>query len=141
MKGLLFYASFLVFISACAENDLESKSSPKEIANMDEPKNTDDLLFNENWKEIDHVSGRIANEEDMKVGRAVFFSKSGTTPYEMPLPALAIHADEETKEETKVVIIQAETGPEGVIIGAIYPDGSHLLATLEEFQVIENASP
>jgi hypothetical protein len=77
----------------------------------------------------------------MKAGTAVFFSKSGTTPYEMPLPALAIHSDEQTKQKTKVIIVQAEMGPDGVIIGALYPDGNHLLATLQEFQIIESASP
>lgn len=93
------------------------------------------------WANIGHVWGRIAVAEDMKAGNAVFYSPSGNEPYDMQLPTLAFHHDVDSGEKTKVIVVQAEAGPNGVIIGARYPNGNELVGLLGEFEIVKTKWP
>ena len=135
MKPQLFFPVALCLLAACTESNLETDLGAETLKNK---QNTVYPISEDNWRDVDYISGQIATKKDMKAGRAVFFSPSGTTPYDMPLPALAHHIDSENGKKAKVVIVQAELGPDGTIVGAIYFNGDHLLATLNEFEIIEN---
>ena len=47
------------------------------------------------WTEVPCITGRIATEEDIKKGIAVFAIPSGSKPYDVELPLCAIQIDEE----------------------------------------------
>lgn len=98
--------------------------------------NFDGPITKDKWASVGYVSGRLANQEDINIGQAVFYANSGNEPYDIPLPARAIHTDVDTGQKTDVVIIQAELGPNGVIIGARYFEGGQLIGLLHEFDIL-----
>ena len=119
----------------------------------EKPTNSNDLMKSQNienkvesinkseWANIGHVSGRIAVAEDMKAGNAVFYSPSSNEPYDMQLPTLAFYHDLDSGEKTKVIVVQAEAGSNGVIIGARYPNGNELVGLLGDFEIIKTKWP
>ena len=90
-----------------------------------------------NWKEVPFTKGKIATQEDIDLGKAVFrLDSKGEmhTPLEIEIPSLAYYVDQETKEKTKVVVIQGEQVGEQKIVGIRYlngGDGACLLFELE----------
>lgn len=68
------------------------------------------------WRFIPCVVGRVATEEDVKAGRAVFYIKQGSAPADLTLPCCGIQALESGREE-RVVVIQAEVIPDGTLLG------------------------
>ena len=73
------------------------------------------------WEMTPHLSGRLATKQDVIEGRAVFYLSAaeeiGASPYDLKLPACAILRDEETDQETPVIIIQAEQVEDRVFVG------------------------
>ena len=66
--------------------------------------------FNE-WNKVPHIKNRIAVEQDVIEGRAVYYINDGGQghqPLDIPVPSIAYHVDNETKEKTIVVVIQGE---------------------------------
>jgi hypothetical protein len=80
---------------------------------------------------------------DVKAGIAVFYSPTGpqfipNEPYFTELPAPAILREGGAGEPTPVILIQAEQGPNGVIVGYRHLGGGNGLCTLEELEILPN---
>jgi len=92
------------------------------------------------WPELNdipHVAGRVATEEDINAGAAVFMLQSEGinigTPIEIEIPQYALHKDEEGKI-SKVIVIQAESANDQEVIGAVsIADGSFMVGLKHEF--------
>ena len=96
------------------------------------------------WPKIESIpftSGRPATEEDVSAGRAAFVLKSKGTPIgkaeKIEIPQYAYHIDEDTKEKTACVLIQAESAGENKYGGCVVvADGSFMVGVLSEFQLL-----
>ena len=91
------------------------------------------------WRETAFVAGRLANEDDVRAGRAVYFVETGEDRipndlYEMSLPAPAILHEE--VGDVPVIVIQAEMGPNGVMLGYRPLDGGNGVCLLEEVDIL-----
>ena len=90
------------------------------------------------WKETPCISGRLASETDVRQGRAVFYLAGGAVvPMKIPLPACAIHHDQETKQATPVILIQAEESPKAKTIGFRFLTGGNGVCTLAELEILK----
>ncbi|WP_081367574.1 hypothetical protein [Alteromonas mediterranea] len=94
-------------------------------------------------KEIPFVSGRVATEDDINRGAAVFLLQSEGvnigTPIDIELPQYATHYDEESGVKTNVVLIQAEKADNYEYYGAYtFEDGGYLIGYSDEFTLLGN---
>jgi hypothetical protein len=95
-----------------------------------------------NWLETPFIANRIAVEQDIIDGLAVFCVPEAIGkhyPINIPLPSLAYQIDPDTKEKTLVVVIQAESTDEGGIVGVRYLEGGNGICDLNELELIQNA--
>ena len=94
------------------------------------------------WQSTPCMTSRLAAEEDVKCGRAVFFLKShagfGCKPYEMLLPHLALWSETGKVGSIPGVIVQAEHADGKVLVGFRPLAGGNALGTLEEFKLVED---
>jgi len=93
------------------------------------------------WRATPHLADRAATEVDVKAGRAVFYSPNGpqyisNTPHVMPLPTPAILRTKGDPTPVPVIIIQAEKGPNGVIVGYRPLGGGNGICTLDELELL-----
>ncbi len=88
------------------------------------------------------INCRIANEEDLKNGTAVFYIENTTAAehkaYKINLPKLAYWNDEETKSRELVIAIQIEETPKGIIVGYRNLSGGNGAGLLKEFDFIND---
>lgn len=87
------------------------------------------------WRETPCVSGRVATEEDIKNGHAVFAIPSGSHPYEIQLPLCAVQLNEETQQRTPCIAIQIEETENKIIIGVRYLAGGNGIGTSEDIEL------
>jgi hypothetical protein len=94
------------------------------------------------WKNTPHVSGRAATEEDVEEGRACFFiDQIEMAPHDMTIPACAIFRDVQSGEPEPVVVIQAESGSDDVVlVGIRFWNGGNGVATLDECKILKGPS-
>ena len=90
----------------------------------------------EHWPSTAAITGEVADEEDVKVGRAVFYINGVSEHHEMPLPSLARWITSEPPGEL-VVIIQAQVTDQGVMLGVRPLSGGNAVVTLEEVEVLK----
>ena len=103
----------------------------------------------EQWPDlskIKHVSGRVATQNDINEGAAVFMLQSEGIPIGSPMkieiPQYAIHTNVETNEKTKVIIIQAEEAKGQQIVGALDFTTNEIMAGLfHEFTLLGTEKP
>jgi hypothetical protein len=89
-----------------------------------------------------YVSGRPATKEDASQGKAAFSIDPSSTAIEITIPQYAWHTDENTKERTLWIIIQAEQQNAIRAYGAINPETGAIFAGLErEFELIGESVP
>jgi hypothetical protein len=87
-------------------------------------------------KSIGHVKGRLATEEDVNAGNAVFVLRpddenSIPTPIHMDIPQYALHTNKQTGEKTPGIIIQAEQSSQGQkVVGFLTLESKKFLAAL-----------
>jgi len=95
----------------------------------------------ESWKGIQCISGRVAREEDVAAGRAVFFLEDpemiNAQALEVDVPRCAILTDEESGEELPVVIIQVEQADDKVYVGYRPLDGGNGICTEKEIALLD----
>ena len=93
------------------------------------------------WQDVPHLSGRLATEQDVMQGRAVFYLQSSgdahAVPYDIVLPVCAIMKDEETSEETPVIIIQVEVANGMPTVGYRFLNGGNGVGTGREFTLLK----
>lgn len=94
----------------------------------------------QDWQNTPCISKRIAVEDDVKAGRAVFYLQDpeeiGAEPIAFELPSCAILFDEETDEELPVIVIQAEEAEEKTYIGYRPLNGGNGICTLAEVKLL-----
>lgn len=109
----------------------------------------------QNWKSVPTFSGRIATQDDVNAGAAVFAlgdTISGKlVEGSLPQPALWYEDDEEAVDEAEaaepraVLIVQAETHEtdSGVmeVLGLMLPDGATAVGFAEDVDVAEPDDP
>ena len=123
--------SFLFF--SCSKMENEQNSTDE---NVWKP-----ILLKE-WKSTPVLNDRIANEDDVKKGVAVYYFEGGEEthkPYKIELPKLAYLTDNETKQRHLVVIIQIEELSDEVVVGYRNLDGGNGAALLNEFEILDKA--
>jgi len=91
----------------------------------------------EDWRETPCITGRVATEEDIENGIAVFAIPSGSKPYDVQLPLCAVQIDEETKKRIPCIAIQIEEADNGVFIGVRYLEGGNGVGTPEDIELYE----
>ena len=89
------------------------------------------------WSTTPCVSGRVATEADVKAGTAVFFVQgdSQAAPMNLPQCAMQTLGDGAT---VPVVVIQAEIGPSGVILGIRHLSGGNGICLAQEVELLPN---
>jgi hypothetical protein len=90
------------------------------------------------WRATPCVTGRLAIEQDVKEGRAVFYiagEQSTLKPIPLLLPACAILHDE--KKATPVILIQAEESPEIKEVGYRNLSGGNGICTIAELEILK----
>ena len=88
------------------------------------------------------VAGRVANEDDLKQGHAVFLSvvdgKPSGKPAQIPIPQYA-YLVEEGGNRRPVVVVQAEILDDGTILGMRDAEGKEYVATAPEVELLGQA--
>ncbi len=92
----------------------------------------------EDWASVSFIEGRIANEEDVESGCAVFCIDNSEihTHLEIQLPSLANQIDEGTGEKKLVIVIQGEKAGDQEIVGLRYFEGGNAVCMLHEIEFI-----
>ena len=90
----------------------------------------------QSWRSTATTNGRVADEVDVKAGRAVFYIDGKSEPYSMSLPSLARWIGSDMPEEL-VIIIQAEVTDQGVVLGVRPLSGGNAVVALSEVEVIK----
>ena len=93
--------------------------------------------------ETEFISSRVAIEADVKAGKAVFYQQGGgevVRPLPISVPQYA-RLKTETGERVAVVVVQAEHGPSGDILGMRDAGGKEYVATLEEVTLLGHGRP
>jgi hypothetical protein len=94
----------------------------------------------QDWHNVSFVSEKVAVEDDVKVGRAVFYlqdsERIGAKPMNIRLPSCAIWFDEESKSEVPVIVIQAEEIEEMTYVGFRFLEGGNGICTLAEIELL-----
>jgi hypothetical protein len=91
----------------------------------------------EDWGNLPCISGRVATEEDVVNGIAVFYIPEGSIACDALLPTCVIQIDDETQERIPAVAIQAEQAGELVYLGLRYMDGGNGMCELDEVELLE----
>ncbi len=88
----------------------------------------------ETWKSVPYISGRVATENDVQEGRAVFYIPLGSEPYETELPLFALQLEEGSSEKIPCIAIQIENTSEGTTVGVRYLDGGNGVGMADDFE-------
>ena len=93
------------------------------------------------WRQVPCMTGRLATEDDVKAGRAVFYlgnpEEVPAWPAEIELPAPALLRDDDSGTLTPVVVIQAEESEIRCTVGIRFLTGGNGLCLLEELEFID----
>lgn len=92
------------------------------------------------------IAGRAATKDDVAADRAVFVlqadGQSIGRPLSIAVPQYAYHIDEQTRQRTPCVIIQAEEAGGQQVIGCrTLPDGKTMAALYREFEFLGQTAP
>ena len=91
------------------------------------------------WNQTPTINNRVANEDDVKEGRAVYYIEGDDEkhkPYKINLPKLASLTDYDTKQKELVVIIQIEETPKGIVVGYRNLTGGNGAGLINEFEIL-----
>jgi len=100
-----------------------------------------------NLAEIKSTSGRVATNEDVNTGAAVFIledasGKNKGDAIDILIPQYAIHVDSEIGTKTKVIVVQAEEADGNKYIGAkLVGKNEFMLGLFEEFKLLGVSPP
>ena len=104
---------------------------------IEEPKNLWGPIGIGDWQSTAATSDKVAGEEDVKAGRAVFYIDGASEQHQMPIPSLARLISSEPPGEL-VVIIQAESTDQGIVLGVRPLSGGNAVIALEEVEVLQS---
>ncbi len=83
------------------------------------------------WRNVRHVAGRTATEEDVAAGRAVFYIQGESAPAPISLPCCATQMLDDGSEQS-VVVIQAELATQGTVLGVRPLSGGNAICLATE---------
>jgi hypothetical protein len=90
------------------------------------------------WRDTPHLSGRLANEEDVKAGRAVYYvdrSDFDVKPPDLDLPRCGLVRDDSGAVDP-VIVVQAESHEPGKAFVGFRPlAGGNGICTLDELEL------
>jgi hypothetical protein len=93
------------------------------------------------WNSVAVIRDRLATEDDVRAGRAVFYLQDAVAPDAGPLPldlpSLAVLRDDETLRDIVVVVIQGERSFAKKLVGYRLPYGGNGIALLEQLEWID----
>jgi hypothetical protein len=89
------------------------------------------------WKNVPVTQGRVATENDVQQGRAVFYVATGSTPIIMELPVAAILKEDNNSKGIPVIVIQAEQIGEQETVGYRLVAGGNGVCTLRELELLD----
>ena len=90
------------------------------------------------WREVPHLQGRLARQEDVAAGRAVFYLDADPrrcAPAGLSLPACAIQTLEDGSARP-VIVIQAEVLGGETLVGVRYLDGGRGVCFASEVELL-----
>jgi hypothetical protein len=96
-----------------------------------------------NWKQTPHIKNKVATEQDVIDGRAVFYIENGGkehTPLNANIPFIAYQVDEESSTKTLVIAIQAEKVDGDQFVGVRYIEGGNGVCRWSELEIVEDHS-
>ena len=88
-----------------------------------------------NWLQTPHIKDKLATNQDVLDGRAVFYIDGETEIHQMlniPIPSLAYYTDNETHEKNLVIIIQGEKADDKELVGIRFSNGGNGVCLLWE---------
>jgi hypothetical protein len=96
----------------------------------------------EHWQSVPHISGRVASEDDVEQGRAVFYlgnpDEIGAHSYDqISLPHCATLADEVSGERIPVLVIQVEKAEDRIYVGYRFLGGGNGVCLLSELELVD----
>ena len=121
----------LIFFSCSEKTIAQSKD--------DSSKDLWTPIILKNWKLTPVINNRVANENDVKEGRAVYYidgNYKNHKPIKINLPKLANLTDYDTKQKELVVIIQIEETPKGTVVGYRNLTGGNGAGLINEFEIL-----
>ena len=96
------------------------------------------------WRRTPCLRGAIADEADVKAGRAVFYfgnpEEIDARPETLELPALGIETMDDGSE-MPVVVIQAERTFDRCMLGVRYLTGGNGICLLGDVEVVDESDP
>src|SRR5437879_8498305 len=95
---------------------------------------------------LTHIVRRVPTEAHVRARTAPFFTPVGpqyisNTPHHMSLPAPALLRAHDGPRSIPVIIIQAEEGPRGVIVGYRPLEGGNGVCLLSELELLAENDP
>lgn len=140
MKKIISILIVIILVISCSE-DLKkiTKTETKSIdtANLKMWPAIDIKV----WEKTPALNDRVANEDDVKKGLAVFNidTRGGFhSAYNMELPKLAYLKDSETKTEVLVVVIQVEVTAKNTVVGYRNIAGGNGACLLHEIKFLDD---
>lgn len=94
-----------------------------------------------NWSDTPFISDRIAAEQDVIDGCAVFYIQDSVEKHcslNITLPSLAYQVDPDTNKKTLAVVIQAENVDGEEVVGVRYLEGGNGICKLSELEFVDN---
>ena len=93
-----------------------------------------------NWRVTPCTAGRVATDDDVENGRAVFCLEGQSEPASLTVPSCAFQLTH-TGEEVPVVVIQAESTNGSVLLGVRYLFGGFGICPIEEARLLPEGWP
>lgn len=129
---IIKFLTFSIIFFSCSEKTI---SQSKDDSNKDLWK----PITLKDWKKTSVINNRVANEDDVNEGKAVYFiegNHENHKPYKINLPKLAYLTDFDTNEKELVVIIQIEETPKGTVVGYRNLTGGNGAGLINEFKIL-----
>jgi len=93
------------------------------------------------WRKTPVVSGRLATEEDVKTGTAVFYLQNaqelGAKPIHLEIPMPAILEDKDDGIKVPVILVQAEEADGKKYVGYRLIAGGNGMCSLDELELLK----
>lgn len=131
LKQLFKISIYCLILFSCSDKVIAQKTDDRGLWNP---------IYLEKWKEVPAINNRVANENDVIIGRAVYYidgNYENHKPYKINLPKLAYLTDFDTKQKELVVIIQIEETPKGIVVGYRNLAGGNGAGLISEFEILD----
>lgn len=134
IEQIIKIAIFGLIFFSCSEKTIEQSKD-------DSNKDLWTPIVLKNWNQTPAINNRVANENDVKEGRAVYYIEGdyeNHKPFKINLPKLANLTDSDTKQKELVVVIQIEETPKGIVVGYRNFNGGNGAGLMSEFEILND---